>query len=272
MTDISALTEVAVAAVRKAGAIQREKYGGMLNVDARYADDLKLEADRLCEKAIVDTLRGAFPDHAILAEESGRAEGAEYIWYVDPLDGTVNFYYGIPYFCSTIACYRQDGGADPVGLGEPVLGATYAPLTDELFLGVAGGGASMNGKPVRVREEPSLEEALLITAIGNNPRKLTFTREIILDLSLRVRKTRNLGACALDLATVAAGRASGFIEYGVNPWDLAAGRVLVEAAGGVFTVRRTAAGKFALVASGRNIHGELVEAFSRGHEFSHPDE
>lgn len=260
--ETAKLIEVATAAAREAGAIQKEKYGGELTVDRRLRNDLKLEADRLCEAALVAAIRGAFPDHAIVAEESGRAEGADYVWYVDPLDGTVNYYYGIPYFCTTLACYRQSAGAaDSLDrLGEPLVGVTYAPLLDELFVGVAGGEATLNGRPVRVREESGLEEAMLITAFGMYKEKADFTRDRMLPLAARVRKMRNLGACAYDLANIAAGRVSGFFEYGVNDWDLAAGRILVEAAGGRCSAWPLAGGKWLFAASGKNIHDEMRAA------------
>lgn len=258
--EIDHIVAVGVAAAQKAGAIQREKFGGILNVDAKLADDIKLEADRLCEKAIVDAIREAFPSHAILAEEGGRDEGSGYRWYIDPLDGTVNFYHGMPYFCTTLSCYRLDPSAagDPDYLGEPVAGITYAPPTDEMFIGVIGRGTTLNGRPVKVREEESLADALILTAIGNNEANIAFTRRVTLDLSQRVRKTRGMGAAAYDLANVAAGRASGFFEYGLNIWDIAAGRVQVEAADGLFHARLFANGKWAVAASGRNINEEMA--------------
>ena len=264
MDELEKIAAVAVEAAEKAGAIQKEKYGGILNVDAKYADDIKLEADRLCEKAILDTIRSAFPNHAVLAEESGATGDGDHIWCIDPLDGTVNFYHGIPYFCTVIACYSRKGAdADPAGLGTPLVGVTYAPMTDDMFVGVVGRGATLNGKPVRIREEPEFSESFIITSFGNNPDNLAFTRNVTLDLCLKVRKTRNLGACALDLAYVAAGRASGFIEYGVNAWDMAAGRALVEAAGGRFATRKTKNNKLAIAAAGNNIFPTLVEALDR---------
>ena len=252
---------VGITAAREAGAIQTEKFGGLLNVDAKMADDIKLEADRLCEKAIVDTIREAFPDHAILAEESGRDEGRDYRWYVDPLDGTVNFYHAMPYFCTTLACYRFDPDLadDPEYMGTPLVGITYAPPTDELFVGVIGAGATLNERTVQVREESSLADAFILTAFGNNAENIAFTRDFTLALSQRIRKTRSMGAAAYDLANVAAGRASGMIEYGLNLWDIAAGRVLVEAAGGLFSARLFSNGKWAIAASGHAIHNDLLE-------------
>ena len=249
-------------AAGKAGAIQREKFGGALNIDKRLQNDMKLEADRLCEAALIGDIRAAFPDHAILAEESGAVAGEEYIWYVDPLDGTVNFYYGLPYFCTTLACYRRHSEKDDGinGLGEPLLGVTYAPLQDEMFIGIAGQSAMLNGKPIRVREEANLEEALLITAVSLYPEKLDFTMERLLPLAARVTKVRGLGACAYDLAYTAAGRGSGVFEYGVNAWDIATGRVLVEAAGGCFSAWPTPGGKWLVAASGKTIHAGMIAA------------
>ncbi|MDR0361175.1 MAG: inositol monophosphatase [Planctomycetota bacterium] len=262
MKDIplGAMLETAVMAARRAGDIQRDRFGGELRVLALLEGDIKLEADQLCEAAIMETIRSRFPDHAVLAEEGGKTDGAEFIWYVDPLDGTVNYYFGIPHFCSTLACYRQSADAAG-GLGVPVIGVTYAVMEGGLYCAAAGRGATANGVAARVREEESLEDALVIAALGNTPGKLVFTRQVTLELSKRIRKTRNLGAAALDLAYVASGKASAFVEYGVNPWDVAAGVALVEAAGGKATVRPIR-GRLAIVASGRNIHDELVDSLS----------
>ncbi|MDR3211983.1 MAG: inositol monophosphatase [Planctomycetota bacterium] len=262
MEDIDSLVRVAMTAARTAGDIQRQKYGSDLSVDQWLQYDLKLETDRLCEAAIINTIRSSFPTHAIYAEEGGRLDGSDYVWYVDPLDGTVNFYYGMPHFCTTLACYHLDDGAgdgsDLATLGTPRLGITYAPLLDEMFIAVAGHGAALNNRPLAVREEESLAESYLLAAIGSYPEKADFTRDFTFPLALRVRKMRAMGACAYDLASVAAGRSSGYFEYGVNTWDLAAGRLLVEEAGGCFTGKKLASGKWLFAASGKNIHPDLL--------------
>ncbi len=256
------LLEVAIAAAHRAGAIQMEMFGKVLNVDAKTADDVKLEADRLCERAIIDTIRQTYPTHAILAEESGTADGAEYIWYVDPLDGTVNFFYGVPYFCTTIACCRHPGAGaiTPANMGEGMAAVTYAAPTGEMFIASPESGLTLNGRKMRVREDASLADAFLLTAYGNSEEKLRFTREVTLPLSPKVRKIRNLGALAYDLALVASGRASGIYQYGFQVWDVAAGRIMVEAAGGEFHARRYANGNWVMAAAGKSVQKHLLAA------------
>ncbi len=261
MNELDDIVTVAEAAARRAGAIQMEKYGGLLNVDAKLASDIKLEADRLCEAAMLEEITKRFPSHAVLAEESGAAEGADCVWYVDPLDGTVNFYHGLPYFCTTLACYRKTGGggSDLDALGKPLVGVTYSPIIGEMFTAIAGRGLTLNGRRVRIREEQSLSEALCITSIGNDPEVLGFTERVTLRVCRRIRKARNLGARAYDIANAACGRASGYFEYRVKAWDIAAGKIQVEEAGGRFSLRQCPDGNWVGVASGKNIHDELVK-------------
>lgn len=254
MIDNESLLKTAMTAAQRAGEVQRSKYGAQLGVDAKLKYDIKLEADRLCEAAIIETIRKDFPSHSILAEERGAEGGDDYLWIVDPLDGTVNFYYGIPYFCTTIACYRR-ADAVPGDLGTPLIGVVYAPLANELFTAKRGEGAFLNGKRLAVREDTDMSEALLLT---NIPRPSAQKRSDRSLLAERVRKIRSLGAAAYDMANVAAGRASGFFEIGVHAWDYAAGRLLVEEAGGKFTGWEYAPGKWAVAVSGPGIHGELV--------------
>ena len=262
MLDLDHVVKIATNAARKAGDIQREKFGSVLTVDKRMRNDLKLETDRLCEASLVNDVRKAFPNHAILAEEGGATSGEEYIWYIDPLDGTVNFYYGIPYFCTTLACYRRTGPDDDgiKSMGEPLVGVTYAPLQDELFVGVVGQKATMNGQRITVREEPNLEEVALLTAISLYPEKYDFTMNRLLPLAARITKVRSVGACAYDLASVAMGRGSAFCEYGVHAWDHAAGRAIIEAAGGSYSAWPTPDKKWLVAASGKTVHADLVAA------------
>ena len=152
--DLDAILDTAVAAARAAGEILLTHAGRTLNVDEAMAFDIKLEVDRLCEEAIVSIVQGRFPDHAILAEEGGAQDGtAAYRWIIDPLDGTVNYFYGIPYYCTSIACYEQPTGNPPQetfeSLGRPVAAVVFAPATDELFSAHAEGPCLLNGRPIR---------------------------------------------------------------------------------------------------------------------------
>ncbi len=259
MPDSRDILELAIAAAHRAGAIQMDMFGKHLNVDAALSDDIKLEADRLCEKAIIDTIRATYPSHAILAEESGQAQGADYIWYIDPIDGTVNYYYGIPYFCTTLACYRvpEQGEITPCNMGTPVAAVTYAPPTGDMFLATPETGLTVNGASGRTQERSALADAYIITAYGSSEEKLRFTREVLLPLAPQVRKVRNLGALAYDLANVAAGKGSAVIQYGLKVWDIAAGKMLVEAGGGVFYTKQHASGIWSIAAGEKTVCDSL---------------
>jgi len=203
----------------------------------------------------VETLRSAFPDHSILAEEGTRVEGrAPYRWLIDPLDGTTNYAHGFPFFCVAIALDRE---------GLPVLGVAYDPSREELFVAERGRGASLNGDPIRVSRAPSLNDSLLATGfpydIRENPHNNLAEYAAF---SLRCRGVRRLGSAVLDLCYVAAGRLDGFWELRLGPWDVAAGALMVEEAGGRITDLE--GGPFSIdqqqiVASNGRIHREMIE-------------
>jgi len=235
------LRDTAVAAARAAGEIQKQYYGRALAVDARTAHDVKLEADRLCEQAVLDIIRAAWPDHAVLSEEAGLIGGeGDLYWLIDPLDGTVNFFHGIPYFGSSVACYRRpEATADApfprplASLGEPVLGVVYIPPTDELFVGETGQGATCNGQPIRPSAITNLSEAMATVGFGAREGSDRNFIEHCARLAPRVRKLRCLGSAAYDLCNVACGRLSAFYEMRLRPWDIAAGHVILREAGAV---------------------------------------
>jgi myo-inositol-1(or 4)-monophosphatase len=224
------LLAVAVDAARIGGEILTRLYGSTdLGAEEKAKNDLVSRADRESETAIVAHILGAFPDHSILAEEGGHQPGARegFEWIIDPLDGTANFLRGVPMFCVSIACVEH---------GRPIAAAVLDPLRDDLFTATRGGGAWRGSTPLRLRDRPGLDGAFLATgfpfrAHGAIDTYLTLFREIFLE----ARGIRRCGAAALDLAYTAAGVFDGFFEFRLAPWDVAAGSLLIEEAGGVIT-------------------------------------
>jgi len=212
---------------RAAGAVQRDRYETEHDVRTKSADiDLVTEVDHACEALIVETLRRERPDDAVVAEEGGGGDraDAEWRWVVDPLDGTMNYAHGYPRFCVSIGVEHR---------GETAVGVVYDPLLDELFAATRGGGATLNGRPLRVSQETQLGRSLLATGFAYDVHR---SDEDNLDhfaaFAKRVRGLRRDGSAALDLAYVAAGRFDGFWELKLHPWDVAAGNLIVTEAGG----------------------------------------
>ena len=232
---------VAIEAARSAGALLRENFGQALNVDAFEAHDIKLELDVRSQELITGILLAKFPDHAIFGEEgiAGNQE-SPYQWIVDPIDGTVNFFYGLPHFCISIALRHE---------GEIILGVIYDPMRDELWQVERGGQALLNGKPVKVSPRTELREAVLSVGFSKSQAQFGNSLGLFEKMLQRVRKCRLMGSAALDLAYVATGRLDGYIESSVSLWDIAAGQLLVEAAGGKVEITEKGNGKLAITAS-----------------------
>ncbi len=212
---------------RDAGRILDE-YAGRARVMNKGVIDLVTEADLAVERFIIEKIRTHYPRHAILAEESGVTEvaQAEYKWVIDPLDGTTNYAHGYPCYCVSIALEYQ---------GALNIGVIYDPTRDELFAAEKGLGATLNGRRMRVSETESLSRALVCTGFPYNVcDRHDFTREWR-NFTLNAHGIRRDGSAALDLAYVAAGRFDGFWEDGLNAWDMAAGALLVQEAGGTVT-------------------------------------
>ena len=219
----------AVEAARAAGKMMSDNLRSTKKINEATLHDIKLELDVRCQKRIEATLRRAFPTVAILGEEGivGDPE-SDARWVVDPIDGTVNFFYGIPHACVSIALQvRLDSGAF-----QTVVGVVFDPFCDELWTAIRGQPARLNGKPIRVSERAKLGEA--IVALGFAKQK--FTLDLMLPtfngLIHRVRKVRIMGAAALSMVYVASGRMDAYVEYGLRLWDIAAGGLILECAGG----------------------------------------
>lgn len=216
----------AIETARDAGRLLLEKFGRGIAVTKKGDINLVTEADLASEALIVERIRSHFPKHAILAEESGEAKidgDSTWKWIIDPLDGTTNFAHGYPCFGVTITLEHN---------GEVVAGVTFDPTRDELFSAERGLGASLNNKPIRVSDCEELSEALLVTGFPYDiKRREDFARHLTQFL-LSSRGVRRDGSAAIDMAYVACGRFDGFWEEGLNPWDMAAGVLLIEEAGG----------------------------------------
>ena len=213
---------------RQAGAVLMSGYGNVRHVQQKGAIDLVTEFDRRSEDLILSFIHREFPDHAILAEESGRNETvSEYQWVIDPLDGTTNFAHAIPIFCVSIGLLRNN---------IPVLGVVYDPFRDEMFSAESGCGAALNGKPIHVSSRADLGQAVLSTGfpydVRTNPRN---NLAQFVQFQLRTQAVRHLGSAALDCTWTAMGRLDGYWEFGVKAWDVGAGTLIVREAGGRVT-------------------------------------
>ncbi|HEX3894215.1 MAG TPA: inositol monophosphatase family protein [Terracidiphilus sp.] len=248
------------------GARLREFFAQGVETEYKGDVDVVTVADRAVEKLIRTRLGEVFPDHGIYGEE-GTREGLdrEFRWYVDPLDGTTNFAHGFPQFCVSMGLEQRPAGIGPDQDGTLVAGVIYDPLRDELFVAEKGKGAYLNGKPMHSSAIGRLAEALLATGFPSRKRHASPNIHFYQEFTLRSHGVRRAGSAALDLAYVAAGRMEGFWEFNLNPWDTAAGILLVEEAGGQvtdFSGQPYRIDSREILASNSKIHPELLALFS----------
>ncbi len=242
---------------REAGALLMTYFQQRIGYEYKGDVDLVTEANRASEKFITNRLRARWPEFGVLGEEGTRSDlDAEYRWLVDPLDGTTNFAHGFPVFCISIALVRGE---------ELLAGFLYDPTRDEFFSAERNAGAKLNGQTMRVSKTSSLAESLLGTGFPSHKRHRNPNIHFYHQLTLRSHGLRRAGSAALDLTCVAAGRYDGFWEFNLNPWDTAAGVLLVQEAGG--TVTRFDGSPFRLsseevLASNGIIHRELMQNFA----------
>jgi len=263
VTDFSASAALALAteAAREAGALllelRRSPATGVRSKSS--ATDLVSEADERAERAIVTTIRKPRPDDALVAEEGSSAQGSSGVsWYVDPLDGTINYLYGIPHWSVSICC------ADAAG---PLAGVVFDPVRDELFSASRGGGARLGDRRLAVTDRRDLASSLIATGFGYLAAQRETQGRIIAKLLGDVRDVRRFGSAALDLSWTAAGRFDGYFESVEKPWDWMAGAMLVREAGGRVTELHPQDPAFPrIIASGPGIHDDLVTLLSRATE------
>ena len=253
---MASFLDTAVEIARESGALLANFFERRIGFELKGEHDLVTEADRTSEKLIVERLRTHFPSHSIVAEEGGGVtNSSEYRWYVDPLDGTTNFAHGFPVFNVTLGQERS---------GEMIAGVVYDPTRNEMFTTEKGSGAWLNNRRIRVSSPSRLEDSLVATGFPSIKRHKNVNVHFYYQLAMLSHGVRRAGAAALDLAYVASGRLDAFWEFGLNPWDMAAGILLVAEAGGrVSDMKGEPAimrGPHLLVDNGR-IHDQIIAAF-----------
>ncbi|HEY1577795.1 MAG TPA: inositol monophosphatase family protein [Terracidiphilus sp.] len=250
---------------REAGARLCEFFAQGVATEYKGDVDLVTVADRTVEKLIRQRLGEVFPEHGIFGEEGTRERlDAEFRWYVDPLDGTTNFAHGFPQFCVSMGLEQRGAGLREDQDGTLVAAVIYDPMRDELFEAERGLGATVNGKPIRASKTAMLAEALIATGFPSRKRHQNPNIHFYHEFTLRSHGVRRAGSAALDLAYVASGRLDAFWEFNLNPWDTAAGILLVAEAGGMAS--DFAGGPFRLnseetLVSNGLIHDEMVRMF-----------
>lgn len=214
---------------REAGALLMTYFQRHIKIEYKGDADLVTAADRASEKLIRERINVRWPSHDVLGEEQGLTDqGSEYRWYVDPLDGTTNFAHGFPVFCVSIALEHRMRGKN----ASRIAAVIYDPTRDELFSAEQGRGAQLNGEPIRVSRTANLKECLVATGFPSHKRHKNPNIYFYHQITLRTHGVRRAGSAALDLCNVASGRFDGFWEFNLNPWDTAAGVLIVEEAGG----------------------------------------
>ena len=249
------------AIAREAGALLMQHFNQHLKIEYKGEADLVTAADRAAEALIRERIRQKWPTHDVLGEEQGLSDqGSEYRWYIDPLDGTTNFAHGFPVFCVSMGLERRSSGL----AGERIAAVVYDPTRDELFSAEQGRGAHLNGERIQVSRTATLKESLFATGFPSYKRHKNPNIYFYHQITLHSHGVRRAGSAALDLCNVAAGRFDGFWEFNLNPWDTAAGVLIVQEAGGKVT--RFDGALFELnsnetVASNGLIHDVLLREF-----------
>ena len=248
--------ETAVEIAREAGALLANYFERRVGFELKGDFDLVTEADRASERLVIERLRSHFPSHSIVGEEGGGHEGSsEYRWYVDPLDGTTNFAHGFPIYNVTMGLERD---------GEMLAGVIFDPNRAEMFAAERGAGAYLNNRRIRVSAVKRLADSLVATGFPSRKRHLNVNIHFYHQMAMETHGVRRAGSAAIDLAWVACGRLDAFWEFGLNPWDMAAGTLLVSEAGGACSEMKGGEHTMRsphLLADNGGIHGETLELF-----------
>jgi len=251
---------------REAGALLMPYFQQHLKIEYKGEADLVTAADRAAEALIRERIRERWPTHDVLGEEQGLTDrGSDYRWYVDPLDGTTNFAHGYPVFCVSIALERRTIEHASGKTGKRIAAVIYDPTRDELFTAEPGRGSRLNGEAIHVSQTATLKESLVATGFPSHKRHQNPNIYFYHQITLRTHGVRRAGSAALDLCNVACGRYDVFWEFNLNPWDTAAGVLIIEEAGG--RVTRFDGSPFEIdsretVASNGLIHDALLQEFT----------
>lgn len=244
---MSEYLESAIEAAHAAGGLLRANFGRPLTVDENHAHDIKLELDKRSQTLIEALLLARFPTHAIYGEEGMRGDPAsEFQWIIDPIDGTVNYFYSIPHFAVSIALRRA---------GKIIVGVIYDPMRDELWATEEGATPTLNGLPIAVSSRSQLSESILSVGVSKTIDSINQGVPLFQRMIRSAKKCRMMGSASLDIAYVSAGRLDAYIESSISLWDVAAGIILVEQAGGSVTLTplESAAEKYSIVATSGNV-------------------
>lgn len=244
----SALT-VAIKAARAAGKVMHDNWHKPKRVNSAEAHDIKLELDVQCQALIEKILAAAYPEIPVLGEEGNTGDTtAAYRWVIDPIDGTVNYFFGMPHAAVSIALQHK---------AQSVVGVIYDPFTDEIWTTVKGQPTRLNGKIIRVSNRSKLDECIIAMGFSKNQENLDKSLPHLIRLSRRAKKIRIMGSAALELVYVASGRLDAYIERTINLWDVAAGSLLVENAGGEFFTLPAPHGKLRMCADNGKLRKKL---------------
>jgi myo-inositol-1(or 4)-monophosphatase len=265
---VSDILQIAEVIARQAGAVLMEGYGNVRHIQQKGIIDLVTEFDKGSEAVIISSIQQKFPDHAILAEESGHNQTiSEYQWVIDPLDGTTNFAHGIPIFSVSIGLWRNN---------SPIVAVVYDPFRNEMFSAELGRGATLNNHSIHVSSETDLGQAVISTGfpydLRTNPQN---NLAQFVQFQLRTQAVRHLGSAALDCSWTAMGRLDGYWEFGIKPWDIGAGALIVREAGGrVTSVDRDEdfLSKDSILVSNNLLHEQMLRVLSEGSQAPLPQQ
>jgi len=267
-TSLHPMLNMAIKAARAAGSIINRAALDIeaVRVSQKQSNDFVTEVDQAAENAIIETLLTAYPDHGILAEESGQSRGnpqSDHVWIIDPLDGTTNFIHGFPVYCVSIALEVR---------GRIEQAVVYDPTRNDLFTATKGRGAYLNERRIRVGKRTRLQECLISTGFPFRPGDdINHYLSLMSEMMRRTTALRRPGAAALDLAYVAAGFSDGFFETGLSPWDVAAGSLLVTEAGGLvgnFSGEADFLHQRECLAGNPRIYGQMVQVLGKYSQFA----